>query len=352
MAAEPAHLEEAPVAARAAGSSCSRGSASVGRRNRSLVASLARYLVTLLLVVTLIFALPRTLPGDPLAVLLGQDAAVSPEIRARFLADYGLDRPLVEQYFAYLARILRGDLGFSLSGGPVTPLIARHLPWTLLLLGTSLAVSAFVSFRAGVVSAWHRGRRGRNKLLIFMTSVEAVPEYVLAPVFLIVFALIIPLFPLSGATTSFASYGNPAMAVGDIAWHLVLPAAALTLSLVGAKFLLVRSTVASALGEDYMVLARAEGLSQAVQRRHAGRNALLPFLTLIAAELGLAVRGAVVVETVFGYPGMASLILPSAQNLDYALLEGCFLVLAAFVLTANLLVDIAYGILDPRVGAE
>jgi peptide/nickel transport system permease protein len=322
------------------------------RLGRTVLASSARFVATLLLISTLIFALPRALPGDPLGALLGQDTAVNPEIRTRFLADYGLDRPLAEQYVSYLARLARGDLGFSITGGPVGPLIVDRLPWTLLLVGTSVTMSAVISFRAGVASAWHRGRRGRNKLLVFMTGIEAVPDFALAPVILILFGLVIPLFPLSGGSTAFATYTNPVAALGDVVVHLVLPATALTLSLVGAKFLLLRNSVTSALGQDFMVLARAEGLSEPIQRRHAGRNALLPFLTLIAAELGLAVRGAVIVETVFGYPGMASLILPSAQNLDYPLLEACFLVLAGFVLTANLVIDIVYGLLDPRVGLE
>lgn len=352
MAAEPAHLGGGPVAGKVTGSPHLAPDHQV-RRRRSLLASLARYLVTLFVVVTLIFLLPRTLPGDPLEVLVGEGAPLAPEVRARLAAEYGLDQPLVEQYRHYLARLARGDLGTSITAGPVRALIGAHLPWTLLLMGTSVLLAAVISFRAGIASAWSRGRRGHNRLMVLMTGLEAVPEYALAPVILILFAAVIPLFPSSGARTPFATYSNPLASIGDVVVHLVLPVTALTISLMGAKFLVVRSTAASALGDDYMLLARAKGLPERLLRyRHAGRNALLPFITVVAAELGLAVRGAVVVETVFAYPGMAGLILPSAQSLDYPLLEGCFLVLAVLVLTANLIVEMVYGFLDPRVGAE
>ncbi len=135
-------------------------------------------------------------------------------------------------------------------------------------------------------------------------------------------------------------------------FHLLLPATALALSLLGAKFLVVRASISSALGSDYMVLARAKGLPERLLRdRHAGRNALLPFLALLAAEFVLAVRGAVVVESVFSYPGIAGLILPAARNLDYPVLEACFLVLSGIVLTGNLVVDVVSRLLDPRVAA-
>ncbi len=304
------------------------------------------------MVVTALFLLPRALPGDPLAVLQGEGVPPSPEVRQRLLAEHGLDRPLAEQYGRYVARLARGDLGTSVSLGQVNPLMADRLPWTLLLTGTSILVAAMLSFRAGIASAWHRGRRGHRKLMVTITSLAAVPDYAVAPVVLILAAVALPMLPLAGGQTPFAVYSSPLAAAGDIVVHLLLPAAALTLSLLGSKFLVVRASAASALGADYMVLARAKGLPERLLRhRHTGRNVLLPLLAMVAAEFGLAVRGAVVVEFVFSYPGIAGLLLPAAQNLDYPVLEACFLVLALVVLTANLVVDVVSGLLDPRVGA-
>ncbi len=315
------------------------------------LAAFARYAVTLFVVVTFIFFVPRALPGDPLDVLQGEGLAPSPEVRARLLAEHGLDRPLIEQYGRYLARIARGDFGTSVSLGPVSPLLADRLPWTLLLLGTSVLLSAVLSLRAGIASAWDGGRRGHRKLLVAITGLDAVPDYALAPLILIMFAGVIPLFPPAGGQTPFAVHSSPLAAVGDLAVHLALPAAALTLSLMAAKFLVVRASVTAALGADFMVLARAKGLPErGLKRRHAGRNALLPFLAVLAGEFGLAVRGVVVVEAVFAYPGIAGLMLPAAQNLDYPVMEGCFLVLAVLALTANMVVDVASRRLDPWVG--
>jgi peptide/nickel transport system permease protein len=181
---------------------------------------------------------------------------------------------------------------------------------------------------------------------------QAIPEYALAAVLLIAFAVVLPIFPLAGARTPFADHGTIA-GVLDVAKHLVLPAGALTLSLLGTKFLFVRNTMMSALGADYMVLARAKGLpDRLLKYRHAGRNALLPFLTLVGIQVGYAVGGAVFIESVFAYPGMGSLILDAVEARDYPVLEATFLVLAVVVLAVNLALELVYARVDPRVGAE
>ncbi len=190
---------------------------------RAASAAFGRYAVTLLVVATAVFLLPRTLPGDPLAVLQGEGLAPSPEVRASLMAEHGLDRPLIEQYGRYLARLARGDFGTSVSLGPVGPLIADRLPWTVLLIGTSVVVASLVSFRAGIASAWHRGERGHRTLLLAMTGLNAVPAYVFAPVLLILFVGVLPLFPSAGARTPFAVYSTPLATVGDVVVHLVLP---------------------------------------------------------------------------------------------------------------------------------
>jgi peptide/nickel transport system permease protein len=315
------------------------------------------YLVTLLAVVTFVFALPRAMPGDPLSALDDPAAGFyvsDPEIRERALSFYGLDRPLHEQYGSYLRGLATGNLGWSISRNvPVTSLLLSHLPWTLLLMGTALALSSAISWTAGVLAAWHRGRFTDRAVLVALTGLRGVPEYALAALFLITLAVLVPIFPMYGARTPFVQHDSALHALGDIAVHLALPLAALTLSLVGAKFLLVRNTVISALGQDYLLLARAKGLPvRLLQYRHAGRNALLPFLTVLGIQAGFAVGGSIFVEAVFAYPGTGTLILRAVEARDYPVLEGTFLALATTVLLANFLIELAYARLDPRVGAQ
>jgi peptide/nickel transport system permease protein len=321
-----------------------------------LALTLALYGITLLAVVTFVFFLPRLMPGDPLAAL--EDPASSsyvtnPEARERVLAYYGLDRPLPVQYVDYLRGIATGDLGWSIArNAPVGSLVRQHLPWTLLLTGLALALASFLSFLAGISAAWRRGGATDRGAILVLTVLRATPEYAIAAALLVGFAILLPVFPLYGARTAFATHASFLAMVGDIAAHLVLPLTALTLSLIGSKFLLVRNTVLSALGEDYMVLARAKGLpTRLLKYRHAGRNALLPFLTILGVQAGFAVGGAIFVEAVFAYPGMGTLILRAVEARDYPVLEAAFLTLAVAMLLANLAVDLLYRRLDPRVAA-
>lgn len=323
-------------------------------RIRSAARAVALYAVTLYAVVTVVFLIPRLMPGDPIASREDPENSLfidDPGIRERTLAYYGLDRPLPEQYASYLGRVGQGDLGWSIARNtPVRTLIRQHLPWTLLLMGTSLAISSTISFLAGVAAAWHRGQARDKLLVVAMTGARAIPEYALAAVLLIVFAVLLPVLPLYGAQTPFAEYSTLEK-IEDIGRHLVLPVTALTVSLMGTKFLLVRNTMTTVLGEDYMVFARAKGLSpRRLKFHHAARNAILPFLTVLGIQAGFAVGGSVFVESVFAYPGMGTLILKAVDNRDYPVLEGAFLTLATAVLLVNLVLELFYARLDPRAG--
>ncbi len=323
---------------------------------REAVRSLALYVPTLFAILTFVFLLPRAMPGDPLAALEDPGSSLyvmDPAVRAQVRAHYGLDRPLLEQYGHYLVSVARGDFGWSISQhAPVASLIREHLPWTLLLMGTSLTLASVLSFLAGVAAGWRRGRTADRLLIAITTGVRAIPEYALAALFLILFAVLVPLFPLYGARTPFAEYPSPLAGTADIARHLALPATVLTLSLLGTKFLLVRNTVVSTLGEDYMLLARAKGLpDRLLKYRHAGRNALLPFLALLGIQTAFAVGGSVFVEAVFAYPGMGTLILRAVQARDYPVLDATFLTLAVVVLAVNLAVDLVSVRLDPTTVA-
>ncbi|MEW6474796.1 MAG: ABC transporter permease [Actinomycetota bacterium] len=321
-----------------------------------MLRSVGLYALTMIAVVVVVFALPRAMPGDPLAALDDPDNSLyvsDPVVRENVRAYYGLDKPLPEQFGEYVRRLARGDLGFSIARKtPVAELIRAHLPWTLLLMGVSIVLASLVSFVAGVAATWRRGRITDRSLMVGMTVAQAVPEYAVAAVLLITFAVVFPILPLAGARTALADQGGFAAWL-DIAEHLVLPAGALTVSLLGTKFLLVRNTMISTLGADYMVLARAKGLpDRLLKYRHAGRNALLPFLTVVGIQAGYAAGGAVFVESVFAYPGMGTLILRAVEARDYPVLEATFLVFALMVLAVNLLLELVYARIDPRVGAE
>ncbi len=315
------------------------------------------YLVTLWAVATVNFFLPRLLPGDPLAALLdpqNSDYVFDPETRAALAAYYGLDRPVLEQYVRYLWGIVTGDLGQSIRLNlPVAQLIAGRLPWTLLLTGTALLLSSAIGLIAAVESAWRRGSWADRLLAAGCLVVSNVPIYFLGTGLLIIFAARLHWFPLAGGRTPFARYDSFLAAMRDIGRHLVLPALTLTLSLLGAKFLLVRNSVVSILGEDFMLVARAKGLPEGwLKWSHALRNALLPFVAHLAAHAGMAVTGALFIETLFNYPGMGRLIFDSVGARDYPVIQGVFLVVSAVVLTANLLADLLNACLDPRLREE
>lgn len=306
-------------------------------------------------VVTLVFLLPRAMPGDPLAALEDPDNGVflaDPELRLKVLAYYGLDRSLWQQYLTYLSDLVRLDFGWSIArNAPVATLIGKHLPWTLLLMGSALTLSSTFSFLAGIHAAWRRGRLPDRFLVVMLTGTRAIPDFAIATIVLLLFAVLFPIFPLFGARTAFAEHASVFAALRDVGYHLVLPLMSLTLGLMASKFLLVRNTVIGVLGQDYMVAARAKGLTERTQKyHHAGRNALLPFLTVLGIQAAFAVGGTIFIETVFSYPGMGALILDSVSARDYPVLEGTFIVLAAAVLTVNLLIDLVYARVDPRVG--
>jgi peptide/nickel transport system permease protein len=326
------------------------------RRLATSARTVALYAVTLWAVVTVVFVLPRMIPGDPLQALDQPDSSTyvyDAQVRAKVAAYYGLDKPLVSQYRSYLSGLAHGDLGWSISqNAPVSRLIRLRIPWTLLLMGGALAVSSTVGFVAGVTAAWRRGGAVDRGLLVSLSAARAVPEYAMGIALLVGFAVFLPLFPLAGARTPFARYPTPFDAVGDVLRHLVLPLAALTTGLVSNKFLIVRNTMISTLGEDYMVLARAKGLPRRLLKyRHAGRNVLLPFLTVLGVQAGLAVGGSLLVEQVFAYPGMGTLLGTAVTARDYPLLQGGFLVLALVTLVANLVIELVYTRIDPGVAA-
>ncbi|MEJ2208005.1 MAG: ABC transporter permease [Anaerolineae bacterium] len=318
---------------------------------------LLAYTFTLWLVLTLNFLLPRLLPGDPLSALLdpeSSDYVYNADARAALEAYYGLDRPLPAQYLAYLKGVVTGDLGRSIRlNRPVGELLAAHLPWTLLLTGTALGLASLLGLLAGTEAAWRRGTAADRLLTAASVVAGNAPVYFVGMILLIVFGARLGWLPLAGGRTPFAHYDGPLAAVLDVGRHLLLPALTLTLALLGVQFLLVRNNVVGILGEDFMLVARAKGLRPArLKWGHALRNALLPFVAHLAAHAGLAITGAVFIETLFQYPGMGRLIFEAVGARDYPVIQGVFLLVAVVVLSANLLADWLNAHLDPRLIGE
>ena len=315
------------------------------------------YLLTLWVVLTLNFLLPRLLPGDPLSALLdpeSSDYVFDPDVRAALEGYYGLDRPLLAQYTDYLKGAVTGDLGQSIRlNRPVGELLAAHLPWTLLLTGTALGLASLLGLLGGAEAAWKHGSVADRLLTAASVVAGNAPVYFVGMMLLIVFGAKLGWLPLAGGRTPFAHYDSLLGAAADIGRHLILPALTLTLTLLGVQFLLVRNNVVGVLSEDFMLVARAKGLRAArLKWGHALRNALLPFVAHLAAHAGLAITGAVFIETLFQYPGMGRLIFEAVGARDYPVIQGVFLVVAVVVLTANLLADWLNTRLDPRLGEE
>ncbi|MBI2963998.1 MAG: ABC transporter permease [Deltaproteobacteria bacterium] len=300
----------------------------------ALLRRLALALPTLLGVVTLVFFFVHLVPGDPVEMMLGESAAVVD--RERMRAALGLDRPLWSQYLGFLARTARGDLGRSLrDGAPVAGLIRARLPATLALAGAAGALAVALAIPLGVLSARHRGRWLDAAATAFALLGAALPNFVLGPLLVLLFSVRLGWLPVSGA---------------DSAAGLLLPAATLGLGMSAILTRLTRTAVLDSLGADFIRTARAKGLSEArVFFRHALRGALLPVTTVFGLQLGSLLGGAIITETIFAWPGIGRLTLQAIEGRDYPLVQGCVLVIACGYVAANLLTDLAYQRLDPRV---
>ena len=317
---------------------------------RQLLRALPLSLLVLGVAIVLNFALPRLAPGDPMDFLIPaeQAALVSPEQREELAASYGLDGSTWEQFTRYVADLAQGDLGTSTRHGrAVTSLLAERLPWTLLLVGTSVVLSTLIGAALGFRSAWRRGTKSDVRTLTAVMVVDSFPPFFVALLLVLLFSVTLQLLPVFGALPSGGAHGLALVA--EVARRAVLPIASLTLAGLGSAYLVARSAAVAELGEDYVIMAAAKGLAPAGVRRHARRNALVPVWTVAMLNVGALFGGAAPVETVFAYPGLGRLIYESVLSRDYPVLQGCFLLIAAGVIAANLVAEVVYPFLDPRV---
>jgi len=300
--------------------------------------------------VVLNFALPRLAPGNAIDYLLPpeQAGALTPEQRIQILHRFGLDQPVLIQFGDYLAGLARGDLLVSVRfGRPVTALLFERIGWTLLLVGGALVLSTALGTALGFRSAWRRGTSADTGTLAGVMFLDALPPFFVGMLLLLVFSVGLGWFPSYGALSGQGAHGLAL--VFEVLRRAVLPVATLSIAGVGPMYLVARSALVGELQEDYVLMAEAKGLTDREVRHHAARNALLPVSTVALVGLGTLVGGAAVVETVFSYPGLGRLIYESVLARDYPVLQGAFLLLIVTVVVANLINDLLYPLLDPRV---
>ncbi|WP_431284575.1 ABC transporter permease [Humitalea sp. 24SJ18S-53] len=306
---------------------------------RTIAARLLDAVPTVLLVLTLMFVTLRLLPGDPALVVLGDYA--TPEQLALFRRQMGLDVPVWQQFFAFLWNMLTLDFGASMiTQQPVVQLIAENLPFTieLTLLATAMGLAAGVPL--GVLAAVNRGGWPDSGVRVFSLIGYAIPDFYLGALMLIVFALNLGWFPINGGGEGF----------WDRLYHAFLPA--LTLAMVKSAFLgrLTRTSLLEVLGRDYVRTARAKGARETrVIYRHALRNALLPVTTGLGLSLLATLSGSVAIELIFNRPGIGEMLISAIAKRDYPVIQGGVVIFAFFVVFVNLLVDLAYIVVDPRI---
>ncbi len=326
-----------------------------GRFPQGAAGKMVSYLITVWVILTLNFLLPRLMPGDPFVYLSGEEGEDLPEIseaqKNYYMIQYGFDDPLYLQYGRYFARLARGDLGQSIYyNTPVSIMLARRLPWTLGLVCLAVLFSTILGTLLGGIAAALRHHWVDRFLFMGLIVVSEIPAFLLGLVMLFFFAAFLKLFPLSGAMTPFPGPMTALEKLSDICRHGALPVATLTLARLGGIFLLARNSLVTIMARDYLITARAKGLGRGrIFWRHALRNAMLPIVTRVFMSLGALTGGAILVENVFNYPGLGKLMRQAVLYQDYPLIQGIFLLVTLAVLLANFMADLVYKHLDPRI---
>jgi peptide/nickel transport system permease protein len=323
---------------------------------------IAFYVITVWAAVSLNFLLPRMMPGDPAAIMIGKlrrasgGRELSPQVIEDIYALLGADKNTSpwDQYLAYWGRLLHGDLGLSSTRYPypVVELIGNALPWTLFMVGTATVISFILGIVGGAWVGWKRGT-WLDHLVPATALLQSIPYFWLALVLVAVFSVQLGWLPIVGAYDPFEFPSGP-----EWSWdffvsalqHAFLPALTIVISSIGGWLLGMRNMMVSTMSEDFVVTAEAKGLRPSrIRDRYAARNAAIPSLAGFSIALAFVVAGSIVTEQVFSYPGIGKLMIQSVQGLDYTLMQGVFLVITLTVLAANFLMDLLYGLIDPRV---
>ena len=307
-------------------------------------------LLTIFAALTIDFYLFRILPGDP-AMMIARDPRLNAEQMKLLKASFGLDKPLYEQYGIFLVNTIKLNLGTSFFYRvSVTSLLFERLTNTFYLIGLGTLFSMLIGLVLGIVAGWYRGKAPDSIAFGSALLFYSMPSFWISMVLIYALAIVFPIFPTGGMINDRLINPSLSTAYADSLSHLALPLITYSLVFAGAYALIMRTSVINILSEDYVVTARAKGLSGLdIFRKHVLKNAALPSVTLIAMNLGLIVLGAISVETVFNWPGVGLLVYQAIFFRDYPLLQGTFIFFTVFMVLANLIADMLYSFLDPRV---
>lgn len=330
------------------------------RFQRYLLNKVLWFVMAFLIALVFNFLLPRLIPGNPVDVIVGQMASgggVSGEalerVYAAYIEDFGLDQPLGIQFLTYIGRLARGDLGVSFARSPsrVQNLIAEALPWTIALQLPAILLGWILGNTLGVLAAYKKGWIDRITFPGFM-FLSSMPYYCLAIILLYVLAVLWPIFPAGGGYSYALTPAFTWTFMSSVLEHYLLPFISLVVIFIGGQALGMRAMSIYELDTDYVLFSRSLGVQDSRIIRYIFRNAMLPQVTGLALAIGSLVGGALITEIVFGYPGIGDLLFRSIRQSDYPVIQGITLLIMITVLLANFLVDIAYGIIDPRIRAK
>jgi peptide/nickel transport system permease protein len=299
-----------------------------------IISRLLSAIIVVLGVICIVFFLIHLVPGDPVEIMLGESAR--PADREALRAALGLDKPMLVQLTDYLKGLLQFDLGQSLHyRRPIADLISERLPATALLAVVSLGVAVLIAFPLGAIAAVHKGKAWDQVAMGFSLSGVSIPNFWMGPILIMIFSIWLGWLPVSGKD----------------GWEsIILPAITLGTALAAILARMIRTTLLEVLNEDYVRTARAKGLPErVVVYHHAMRNALLPVITLLGLQLGTLLGGAVITETVFSWPGIGQLTIEAIQRRDYPVVQACVLLISLAYVMVNILTDIVYAAVDPRI---
>lgn len=325
---------------------------------RALKAILSIYIVS-----TLTFFLIRLMPGNPLDIFIATQTAQGVPYQeavqaATSIFQFDLNRPVYLQYFDYLGRLVHGDFGYSIltSGTPVSQIILRFLPWTLFVVSVSLLISFALGVLLGTIMAYKRNSWVDHALSAIASVITAIPNYVIAMLMIVVFGLTFQLFDIAKVPGVLSPGVKPDWSlhfISDALYHAALPIITYVLTTVGTWMLSMKSNTMSTLGEDYVTVAHARGLSDArITTAYVGRNAVLPLFTSLAISIGFVVGGSTIIEKIFTYHGIGMKLTDAINGRDYPVMQAIFIVICASVVLANYLADLLYVVLDPRIRTE
>lgn len=326
-----------------------------GKQMRYLAGRVTLFFLTLWAAITVNFILPRLMPGSPAEAAiakLSRNGPVTPAMRKAIEIQLGTPHGSIwDQYLKYLDQVIHFQFGLSYSNFPqsVSSLIAAALPWTIVLVGSVSIIAFICGTLLGVWAAWKRGTVFDTIPTVTSQFISAFPYFWTGLLLLFFLSYVFGIFPASGAYSSTAEPTWSFSFLVDALYHAILPGLTILITSIGGWVLGMRNTMINTLGEDYVTFAEANGLHpRSIALRYAARNAILPNLTSFGLVLGGVVGGSLLVETIFKYPGVGFLLYQAVTNQDYPLMQALFLIITVSVLIANFIVDVLYGVLDPR----